>query len=43
MVNALAGTVNDLYEAELIHARAAWLSVTEVDFETMRWVHWRNT
>lgn len=41
--NALAETVNGLYKAELIHARPAWPSVTEVEFETMRWVHWWNT
>ena len=40
--NALAETVNGLYKAELIHARPAWPSVTEVEFETMKWVHWWN-
>lgn len=41
--NALAEAVNGLYKAELIHARHAWPSVTEVEFETMKWVHWWNT
>ena len=41
--NALAETVNGLYKAELIHARPAWPTVTEVEFETMKWVHWWNT
>ena len=40
--NALAETVNGLYKAELIHARPAWPSKTEVEFETMNWVHWWN-
>ncbi len=40
--NALAETVNGLYKAELIHARPAWPSVTEVEFATMNWVHWWN-
>ena len=40
--NALAETVNGLYKAELIHARRPWPSVTEVEFETLKWVHWWN-
>ena len=40
--NALAETVNGLYKAELIHAKPAWPSVTEVEFETLKWVHWWN-
>ena len=40
--NALAETVNGLYKAELIFARPAWPSVTEVEFETLKWVHWWN-
>ena len=35
--------MNGLYKAELIHARPAWPTVTEVEFETMKWVHWWNT
>lgn len=41
--NALAETVNGLYKAELIYARPAWPSATEVEFQTMNWVHWWNT
>lgn len=41
--NALAETVNGLYKTELIYARPAWPSATEVEFETMTWVHWWNT
>lgn len=33
--NALAETVNGLYKTELIYARPAWPSATEVEFETM--------
>ena len=40
--NALAETVNGLYKAELIYARPAWPSVTEVEFQTMNWVDWWN-
>ncbi|OSM44280.1 hypothetical protein BCY76_002785 [Nesterenkonia sp. PF2B19] len=41
--NALAEAVNGLYKAELIHARPAWPSTTEVEFQTMNWVNWWNT
>ena len=41
--NALAETVNGLYKTALIYARPAWPSATEVEFETMNWVHWWNT
>ena len=41
--NALAETVNGLYKVELIYARPAWPSATEVEFQTMNWVHWSNT
>lgn len=34
----MAETINGLYKAELIHARTAWPSATEVEFETMLWV-----
>lgn len=40
--NALAEAVNGLYKAELIHARPAWPSATEVEFQTMNWVGWWN-
>ncbi len=41
--NALAGTVNGLYKAELIHAKRIWESVEAVELATMGWVHWWNT
>lgn len=33
--NALAESVNGLYKTELIYARPAWPSATDVEFETM--------
>ena len=41
--NALAETVNGLYKTELIYNRPAWPPATEVEFETMNWIHWWNT
>lgn len=41
--NALAEAVNGLYKTELIYARPAWPSATEVEFQTMNWVYWYNT
>jgi putative transposase len=40
--NALAETVNGLYKAELIHRRARWRSVEEVELGTAEWVHFWN-
>lgn len=41
--DALAGTVNGLFKAQLIHAQGPWTSVREVELATLRWVHWLNT
>ena len=41
--NALAETVNGLYKTELFYDRPAWPAATEVEFETLNWVHWWNT
>lgn len=41
--NALAEMINGLYKTELIYVRPAWPAVTEVEFQTMNWVHWWNT
>lgn len=41
--NALAETVNGLYKTELVYARPALPSATEVEFQTMSWVPWWNT
>ena len=37
--NALAETVDGLYEAELIERRGPWRSVEQVEIETAAWVH----
>lgn len=41
--NALAETVNGLYEAEMAHSRRVWPSVRALEMATMDWVHWWNT
>ena len=41
--NALAETVNGLYKTELIHRRAPWRTVDDVELATLSWVHWFNT
>ena len=40
--NALAETVNGLYEAELIRRRKRWHSLEELELATAAWVHWWN-
>lgn len=39
--NALAEAVNGLYKTELIYSQT-WRSCTEVEWETLNWVHWWN-
>ncbi len=41
--NPPAETINGLYKAELIHPRAPWRTVEEVELATLEWVHWFNT
>jgi transposase InsO family protein len=41
--NALAETVIGLYKAEVIHRRAPWRSVEDVEYATLEWVAWFNT
>ena len=36
--NALAETINGLYEAELIHRRAPWRTKEAVELATLQWV-----
>ena len=36
--NALAETINELYEAEVIHKRGPWRTVDEVEYATLEWV-----
>ena len=40
--NALAETINGLYEAEVIHRRGPWRSFEAVEFATLEWVDWFN-
>jgi len=39
--NALAETINGLYQAELIY-RQSWKSREAVEMATLKWVHWYN-
>jgi transposase InsO family protein len=40
--NALAETINGLYEAEVIHRRRPWQSFEAVEFATLEWIDWFN-
>lgn len=40
--NAIAGTINGLYKAEVIHRRGPWRSFEVVEFVTLGWVDWFN-
>ena len=40
--NALAETINGLYQAELIHRRGPWKSMEAVELATLAWVDWFN-
>jgi transposase InsO family protein len=40
--NALAGTINGLYKAELIHRRAPWKTKESLEIATLEWVSWFN-
>jgi transposase InsO family protein len=40
--NALAGTVNGLYKAEVIHRRRPWRCFEAVELATLEWVDWFN-
>jgi len=40
--NALAETINGLYNAEVIHRRGPWRSFEAVEFATLEWVDWFN-
>ena len=39
---ALAETINGLYKAEVIHRRAPWRSLEDVEFAALGWVDWLN-
>jgi putative transposase len=40
--NALAETINGLFKAEVIHRRASWRSIQDVELATLEWVDWFN-
>lgn len=40
--NALAETINGLYNAEVIHRRGPWRNFEAVEFATLEWVDWFN-
>ena len=40
--NAMAETINGLYKAEVIHRRASWRSIQDVELATLKWVDWFN-
>ena len=40
--NALAETINGLFEAEVVHRRGPWQSFEAVEFATLEWVDWFN-
>ncbi|VDS02966.1 Integrase core domain protein [Devosia equisanguinis] len=40
--NALAGSINGLYKAEVIHRRGPWRNIEAVEFATLEWVDWFN-
>lgn len=40
--NALAETINGLFNAEFIHRRGPWRSFEAVEYATLEWVDWFN-
>ena len=40
--NALAETIKDLYQTEVIHRRGPWRSFEAVEFAILEWVDWFN-
>jgi transposase InsO family protein len=40
--NALAETINGLYDAKVIHRRGPWRSFEAVEYATLEWVDWFN-
>jgi putative transposase len=41
--NAMAESIIGLYKSELIHPRAPWRTIDDVELATLSWVHWWNT
>ena len=40
--DSLAGTINGLYKAEVVHRRGPWRNLEAVEFATLEWVDWFN-
>lgn len=40
--NALAESINALYKTEVIRRCGPWRTIEDVEFATLRWVHWFN-
>ena len=40
--NALAETITGLFKTEVIRRRGPWRNIDDVEFATLRWVHWFN-
>jgi putative transposase len=40
--NALAGTINGLYKAEVVHGRGPWRSFEAIEYATLEWIDWFN-
>lgn len=40
--NALAETINGLYNAEVIHKNGPWRGLDDVERATLTWVEWFN-
>jgi len=41
--NAMAESIIGLYKNELVHPRAPWKTIDDVELATLSWVHWWNT
>jgi len=41
--NALAESIIGLFKAEVINFLSPWKSVSQVEWETLKWVDWYNT
>jgi len=41
--NALAESIIGLFKTEVINFKGAWKSVSQVEWETLKWVKWYNT
>ena len=42
MTNTLAESVIGLFKAEVINLLGPWKSMAQVEWQTLKWVHWFN-